>query len=199
MARNGLHACLALAGVLTLALVLPGQAFAERASVTACGDGGGVAVVNMETVARALGRDATIEQQIGTRTEELRGELEQVAKEIAEKLEAEAAKAPEQRAQLQQQAQAAFHEQQLQAQEVLAQLRTKLATDFRDEVKAVARSVAKERGFSAVFVDEVVLYYEDTRDITSDVTRAMRGSAATDAGDAAPAAASPAGAPPGRG
>jgi Skp family chaperone for outer membrane proteins len=152
---------------------------------TACEKGGGVAVVNMESVARALGRDATIEQQIDTRTQELQGQLQQVAKQIGEKLEAEVVKTPDQRAQLQQQAQVAFQQQQQQAQQVLAQYRVKLATDFRNEVKTAAQKIAEERQFSVVVVDQVAVYYKDTQDITDDVTKAMRGGSAAPAGDAA--------------
>lgn len=159
---------------------------------TACERGGGVAVVNMESVARALGRDATIEQQINTRTQELQGQLQQVAKQIGDKLQAEVAKTPDQRPQLQQQAQAAFAQQQQQAQQILGQFRVKLATDFRNEVKTAAQKIAEERGFNVVVVDQVAVYYKETQDITDDVTKAMRGGAAAPAAGEAASPAKPA-------
>ena len=150
--------------------------------------GGAIGIVNLESVARALGRDAAMEQQANTRAQELQAQLQQVAKQISDKLQAEIAKTPEERAQLQQQAQNAFGQQQQQAQQLLSQYRVKLATEFRDEAKAAAKKIAEQRSLSVVLLDQVSLYYKETQDITDDVTKAMRGGAPTPA--AAGAAAS---------
>ncbi len=171
-----------LAVVLGLALVLAG-----------CDTGGAIGIVNLESVARALGRDASMEQQANTRAQELQAQLQQVAKQIGDKLQAEIAKTPDQRAQLQQQAQAAFGQQQQQAQQLLQQYRVKLATDFRDEAKAAAKKIAEERKLNVVLLDQVALYFKDTQDITDEVTKAMRG------GAAAPAAAGTAASKPAAG
>ena len=156
--------------MLGLALVLAG-----------CDTGGAIGIVNLESVARALGRDASMEQQANTRAQELQAQLQQVAKQIGDKLQAEIAKAPDQRAQLQQQAQSAFTQQQQQAQQLLQQYRVKLATDFRDEAKAAAKKIAEERKLNVVLLDQVALYFKDTQDITDAVTKSMRGGAAAPA------------------
>ena len=161
--------------------------------ITGCDTGGGIGIVNLESVARALGRDASMEQQANTRAEELQAQLQQVAKQIGDKLQAEIAKTPDNRAQLQQQAQSAFAQQQQQAQQLLSQYRVKLATDFRDEAKAAAKKIALERKLNVVLLDQVSLYFKETQDITDDVTKAMRG------GTAAPAAAGAAASKPAAG
>ncbi len=152
-----------------------------------CDTGGAIGIVNLESVARALGRDASMEQQANTRAQELQAQLQQVAKQIGDKLQAEIAKTPDQRAQLQQQAQSAFGQQQQQAQQLLQQYRVKLATDFRDEAKAAAKKIAEQRKLNVVLLDQVALYFKDTQDITDEVTKAMRGGAAAPAAAGAPA------------
>ncbi|HSG91490.1 MAG TPA: OmpH family outer membrane protein [Pseudomonadales bacterium] len=157
--------------------------------------GAAVTIIDLDSVARALGRDDVIAQQINQANQSLSSQLGQVAQNLQQQLTEERDKydvlGDEAEAELQQKT--AVANQQLQqtqrlAQQKSAQFRTAVINAFRDEVQPYASEIAKARGAVAVItVATPMLWFDPAADITGEVITAMR--AAGLERSAAPAAA----------
>lgn len=163
-------------------------------------DSAAVAVIDLDAVARALGRDDVIVQRINEANQQLTSQLGQVAESLQQQLAEEREKYPvvgdEAEAELQQKTAAA--NQQLQqtqrlAQQRSAQFRTAVINEFRAEVQPFASELAKQRGAVAIItVAAPMLWYEPGVDITGDVISAMRQAGLERAGTSRAASGAPA-------
>lgn len=154
-------------------------------------------VVDPVPIAKSLGRDELMQQQLNEQIEKLNAELsrqtnvlnkqlEQQKKELGGKPDPRATKAYEERltAATQQ-----IKTSQLQAQQQAAAYRQSLLAQFNTEVRAVAAEIAKARGASAVLViAENVLWFDPAADITAEVIEKLRAQAVESPHDDANAA-----------
>lgn len=164
-----------------------GQAKAEKALP------GGVAVVDLDEVARRLGRDQymldTLKQTQQTLNERLEVVQASYVKQIEEKQEAlgvgkEGVEISEDATKtllgMKRQAGLNLNQARKQAISSLTQQRTQLVANFRSEVRPVASEVAKEKGLSIVLSknDTVLFTHEDAVDITAEVAKRLKASGA---------------------
>ena len=143
-----------------------------------------VAVVDLDQVAAALGRDAAIEAAVKRReadlTQQVAGAKSSYEKQLLETKSKLGEKPNKQQTQqlanLQKQANQQLTQVARQAQGNVAELRQQLILQFRNEAKTVARQVAQEKGLSIVVTrnDSVILVHDAAADITSDVTQRMQ-------------------------
>ncbi len=145
---------------------------------------GRVAIVDLDSVADQLGREAAIvsaiKQREATLSQQVAGaksSYEIQLRDTKAQLGTEPTKQQAQQfAQLQQQANLKLKQVAQQAQNNLKQHRAQLLQQFREEAKSVAQQVARERGFSLVVTknDSIVLAFDGTSDITAAVTQRMQ-------------------------
>lgn len=160
-----------------------------------------VAIIDLDSVARALGRDDVIAQQINQANQQLSSQLGKVAENLKEQLSEERGKYPVMgdEAKKDLQAKTAEANQKLQqtqrlAQQKSAQFRTAVINAFREEVQPYASEIAKKRGAVAVItVATPMLWFDSKADITGEVIAAMRKAGLERT--AKPAAAAPSSAP----
>ena len=154
--------------------------------------GGGVVVVDLDAVAKALGSDKAIDTKVAAHNQELAQQLNKIREDLKKTLSDEQTKlgttpTAEQKQAFQQKfqaAQQAFNERNQQAQQDSNQFRLKQAQEFRDKVKPVAEDLAKKRGATVVSTPVTLLWTDPSADITADVTKALSergGKAATPA------------------
>ncbi len=159
---------------------------------------GGVAIVDLEEVARALGRDkeivSSLQAQKGALSQQLVAAQQQVNQELTQ-IRNGLGQSPSPDAVRDLQVKAANYQQQLtkmqnQASVVLNEHGKKVLKEFRDSAKPVAVEVAREKGLTTVMTkdDGVIFAFDETVDITKDVIARMQA--------AAPVAATPAPAEP---
>lgn len=140
-------------------------------------------LVDLDVVARELGRDATMKKEIETTEQQLRAQLEAVAadlqqqvKDAQDKLTAQSSDAEKAQAQnVAIQAQQALRNQQLAAQQKANEARTQLIEAFRGEVKRAAEPIARARGARMVrLMSADVLWFDPAVDVTHDVVAALQ-------------------------
>lgn len=144
---------------------------------------GGVAVVDLDEVARRLGRDEEMSQsfkgQADVLNQQLLGaqksavaQLEEIRKGLGQEPSAEEAK---NFIRLQQSAQVQLTQLKQQAEFALNNHRQQLVNRFREDAKPIAAKVAKDRGMTTVVTrnDSVVFHVEEAVDITEDVVKLM--------------------------
>ncbi|MCA8990983.1 MAG: OmpH family outer membrane protein [Planctomycetaceae bacterium] len=147
----------------------------------------GVAVVDLEEVARVLGRDKEIAASLQQRKVQLSEQLitaqQQVNKELAQ-LRANLGPNPTQQAANELQQKAAQYQQQLvgmqnQATSQLSEHGLEVMREFRESARPVAVDVAHERGFATVLTrnDGVLFAFDETCDITQEVIARMKAQA----------------------
>lgn len=144
---------------------------------------GSVAVIDLDAVARQLGRDTQMAESIKERESSLNEQLQVVQasyqKQITDKKDRLGTEPTDQQTleltQLQRQAGMNLNQVLVQARESLGQHRVQLIARFREEVKPVAREVAAEKGLSVVVTknDTVVFAYPSEVDITDAVAAKM--------------------------
>ena len=173
-------------GVMALAMTLLSgcnqQQGMPQAPVVAAPPPPAVAVIDVDSVARALGRDTVMRQQIEQAAQNLTREMEGLAAELREQLQQEQGKlgeAPsteqrEQFARLGLEAQTRLQQGQQQAQRQVQELQVTLARSFQDEVRPVAAAIARKHGIGTVIPTSFVLWHDGTRDITAEVTSEMQ-------------------------
>ena len=145
-----------------------------------------IAVVDVDAVAHALGRDVSMREQLTSASEELSSEVRGLAQELKDNFEAERQRigdnpTQEQREQLARlglEAQARVQQSQTAAQRKAQELQVQLARQIQDEVRPVAGEVARERGAALVLSATFVLWAEATTDITAAVIERMKARAA---------------------
>ena len=160
-----------------------------------------VAIIDLDAVARALGRDDVIAQQINLANQQLAGQLGQVATNLQQQVQAERDKyevigdeAERELQQLTAVANQRLQQTQQLAQQRSAQFRQQVIASFRAEVTPYAQQIADARGASAIItVATPMLWFDPDADITDEVIAEMRRAglervAQPAAADAAPAA-----------
>ena len=149
---------------------------------------GGVAVIDLDEVARQLGRELSIKQSLTAREASLNQQLESMRVQYANLLNQRKQELTEQPASgeiaqvqaFEKQAVAKIQQARQQAQNHLLTEKKDLITAFREEVKPVAAEVAAKRGLSIVISkNETFLFaFDDGVDITHDVVMEMRNNGA---------------------
>ena len=141
-----------------------------------------VAVIDLSAVAKALGRDEVVKQQVQAAGEQLRQQLTDFSSGLQEKLREEQAKlgtnpSDVERQQLQKQlveAQRQIQQSQALARQKAAQFQNQLAMNFRNEIRPVAAEIARAQGASAIALANTLMWFDPTLDITGAVIDAMR-------------------------
>ena len=141
-----------------------------------------VAVMDLQAVAKALGRDDDFKQQLESAGKQLGEQLTQVSSALQNKLREEQAKlgenpTDEARGQLRKmaaEAQRKFQRSQNQARQKARQFQLQLATQFRKDVQPIATEIARARGASVVMLANSLMWFEPAIDITADVIGKMR-------------------------
>jgi len=146
-------------------------------------------VVDLQTVARALGRDEVMTQKLeqarqllGDQLLQISANLEKQLKEKETQLAGEAKEVKDesrqQLEQLTQQANIQLKKTQQLANQKAISYRDKLVDDFKKEVMTVAESIAHKRKAVAVYAaDNNLLWYASSIDITDEVIGVMRAQA----------------------
>lgn len=147
---------------------------------------GTVAVLDLDAVAKRLGRDVAISDQLKNENDTLVSKLTKSRDELQAKFDASRASigdkpTDEQTQRLTQLGQSMNSEllaKQQDAQKELGAKQASLVAQFREEVKPVAQKAAAKKGMSIVLLrsDITVLSAEAAVDITDDVVAAMIGS-----------------------
>lgn len=141
-----------------------------------------VAVLDLQAVAKALGRDEDFKKQLESAGKQLGEQLSKVSTDLQSQLRAEQAKIGENpsdadRGKLRQmavEAQRKFQQSQLQARQQARQFQLQLATKFRQDVQPVASEVALSKGASVIMLANSLMWFEPAIDITADVIGKMR-------------------------
>jgi len=141
-----------------------------------------MAVLDLDAVAKALGRDEVFREQVEAAGQQLRQQLGELSSNLQTQLREEQEKlgaepSDEQRQQLQRmlaEAQRQVQQGQVLARQKAAEFQTQLARQFRAEVQPVATEVARSRGASGVLLANTLLWFEPAADITGAVIDALR-------------------------
>ena len=141
-----------------------------------------VAIIDLDAVARALGRDDVIAQQINQANQQLAGQLGQVATNLQQQVQSRRDEyeviGDEAEQELQERTAAAnqrLQQTQQLAQQRSAQFRQAVINAFRNEVSPYAQEIAAERGAVAVVtVATPMLWFDPEVDITDEVIAEMR-------------------------
>jgi len=191
--------------------VLAGAGVVCAALIAGCqpqGGAAGVAIIDLDAVARALGRDDVIAQQINVANQQLAGQLGQVATNLQQQVQARrdeyeviGDEAEQELQQLTAVANQRLQQTQQLAQQRSAQFRQAVINSFRNEVTPYASEIAASRGAVAVVtVATPMLWFDSQADITDEVIAKMREAglerASQPAAAVAPAAAAPTAAAP---
>lgn len=148
------------------------------AEVTATSTVGTIAVVDLDEVARGLGKQAEWKSDLESQQQRLRGEYQTINQSLTSQLEQMQSQLGEeptddQRRQLQAgivQARQIMRNAELQANALLQQRRDELIADFRDRVQPIVRKVADKQGFDVVIVKGAnVMAASEAADITQAV------------------------------
>ncbi|MCW8923599.1 MAG: OmpH family outer membrane protein [Gammaproteobacteria bacterium] len=154
-------------------------------SISACDslNSNAIALVDLDAVAKALGRDEVMKQEIAESEQQLQQQLTAIAGELQNKVKQEQASLTEKSSdedkqrvqQLIVQAQQQLRNEQLAAQQKSNQLKADLINKFRDEVKAIAEPLAKASGVQMVkVIRDDVLWFDAEADMTDEVIAKMR-------------------------
>lgn len=139
---------------------------------------GKVAVIDLDRVARALGRDEVINQRYQQSVTRMAEQLQGLQSNLITQITAEQEKLGEEATDEEKQglnqfirtADRKLKEARVRARNQEVRIRADLVSDFREEVQPVARRAAAKRGFSVVMLNQANLLYFDTAvDITDAV------------------------------
>ena len=163
---------------------------------------GGVALVDLEAVAKRLGRDTEIETELKSAGEQLQTQLASAQKELQEEFtrlkevvgETPSTEENQKLADLGRDLNGKFQQKQQSARQEISNKRSELVMRFREEIRPVALRVASARGLNIVLVksDIVVLANALDADITGDVIAELQGNPASAPSTAADTAKPPA-------
>lgn len=145
---------------------------------------GGVAVIDLDEVARLLGREMSIKQSLTVRENSLNQELETLRVSYANQINQRKQELPEQAAggdlaqvqAFEQQALNKIQQARQQAQNDLNEQKRILINAFREEVKPVASKVAASKGLSLVVSknESFLFAFDSAVDITKEVVAQMQ-------------------------
>lgn len=148
---------------------------------------GGVAVIDLDEVARLLGRELTIKQSLTAHETSLNQQLETLRVSYANQLNQRKQELPEQPADgelaqvqaFEQQAVKQIQQARQQAQNDLLTQKNNLISAFREEVKPIASRVASTKGLSLVVSknDTFLFAFDSAVDITKEVVAQMQATA----------------------
>lgn len=157
----------------------------------------GIAIIDLDEVARQLGSDKQIVNSIQQRKAALNDKLVELAqnytaefKKQKQAIEAqpEAQNTEVQLASYEKEVNQKFNTVRAQAQQNLSQHKTNLIKKFRDAVRPAARKVARDHGYSVIVTKQDSWYdYDPECDITNEVAEVLRQSAAAKKTAAKPA------------
>ncbi len=141
-----------------------------------------VAVLDLAAVAKALGRDETVKQQVQAAGEQLRQQLTSFSSGLQDKLREQQAKlgtnpSDDERQQLQRQlveAQRQVQQSQALARQKAVQFQNQLAVQFRNEIQPVAAEIARAKGATTIAMANTLMWFDPALDITGAVIDAMR-------------------------
>lgn len=142
-----------------------------------------IALVDMDAIAKALGRDEAMKQEIASTEQQLNDQLNAIASKLQAEIVQEQGtlndkSTDEDKQRVEQfilQAQQTLRNEQLAAQQKSTQLRSDLITAFRDEIKVVAEAMAKEQGIKMVkIISADVLWSDPTANISDAVVTKMQ-------------------------
>jgi Skp family chaperone for outer membrane proteins len=151
--------------------------------LAACSRPPAVAVVDLEAVARALGRDDAMTRQVQTLDETLRLQLREAAELLREELQAERDALGEEASETQRarferllaEANGRLEESQRVALLRSSRFREDVVQGFRREVAGIARQIAARHHIPAVLSsDASLLWFDASLDITDEVIAEMR-------------------------
>jgi Skp family chaperone for outer membrane proteins len=179
--------------------------------LSACGPetpqgSGRTAVINMDQIAAALGRDQMIQSRIQAAEQEAEQRLNRLREELQQQLETKRRELGENPTDAQQEAigrmgmeaEQRFRQEVAQVQEAAARLRAGLVSQFREEVRPSAERIGKSRGFAIVLIHhDAVLSYQPDSDITLDVIEELKASGSAGTGTAQRVPPTPSPLPPG--
>lgn len=144
---------------------------------------GGVAIIDLDEVAKRLGDDVQIIDDIKRRETRLNDELQTLQVSYTRQLEEKRREIGYNPTEEQQQALqqldmnlgTKLQQAQVDAQRELAMLQNSLVQQLRERVRPVARDVAKSRGLNTVLVKnlDVLFYHEDAQEITDEVVEKL--------------------------
>lgn len=143
----------------------------------------GVAVLDLNAVAKATERDQAINQSMESARVDLNAQLTQIAGDLEKQLKDQQDKAgpspqPVEQQQLQNmaaEAQRQLAEKQQLAQQKAQQLQLELVSEFKRQVQPVAEQIAKSQGAEIVVIlDDAILWFDSVVDITDEVIAELR-------------------------
>ena len=174
MRRNALTTIVAVVAAFTVGLTW---------SYFTSGQTGGVAIVDLDEVARRLGRDQemvkSIQSQAGALNQKLVAAQESANQQLGQIRDGLGQDPTEEQAKefvlVRRNAQVQLNQLEQNAQVVLNQHRQGLVNKFREDAKPIAERVASERGLATVVTanDTVVFSFDNSVDITEDVIKLM--------------------------
>ncbi|GEM_PF-6461127 len=180
MARNAITVCAAV--VLSCCACLVVSRLTQPAA-----SGGGVAVVDLDEVSRRLGRYNEMQNSLQAKAEETKQKLAAIEQSTIKQLQEARSSLgdtpdPEQAKKfqkLQQTASIQLNQIKQRAEQEVSSHRQQLVQEFREQARPIVARIAKEHGFSTVMTrnDSLLFSYENTVDITEEVTKAMAGMA----------------------
>ncbi len=147
------------------------------------GAGPDTLIVDLAAVAKATGKEQSMQDEAQIAREEMNAQLTESARNLEQQIEQERAKfgdtpTEEQQLQLQQmtqQAQQQFGQLQAEAQQKMQQNEINLVLEYREQVKPFAEKIARSRGASVVHLtDQSVFWLDPAVDITGEVIDALR-------------------------
>lgn len=139
---------------------------------------GGVAVVDMDEIATATGRNAIFHARLDAANNQVNQKLNELHTQMQSQIQAKRTSlgespTPEQEQEfikLNQNLEQQFRQQVNEAQESVGRLRATIVGQFREEVRPIAERVARERGFTVVMVrSEAMISVDPAADITAAV------------------------------
>ena len=174
------------AGGALLALLALGACELPRPPHPGSGVPRDAAVIDLEELAHALGRDITLREELRAASATLSTQLSALAADLRDRLEEEKHKLGERPSEQAQdafrrvaaEARAELERGQALARQRAQEVQSELADRFRAEVLPVAQRVAAQRGARIILVRSSVLWFDPSTDITQAVVAAM-GEAAT--------------------
>lgn len=145
-----------------------------------------IAVVDLNLIAKTLGRDDLIVKNVKSANENLNQQLENIASDLRKQLDQEKSKLggkptkkeEQEYIQLVQKANNQLNQTKQVAIQKSQQLQNSLIAEFRNEVSKVSGEIAKKNGYITVLaINDGLLWSDTTVDITNEVISEMRYSA----------------------
>lgn len=142
-----------------------------------------IAVVDLNAVAKALGRDDAIVKNVKKANDKLNQQLEQITADVRKQLETEKSKLGEKPdkeeeqefIQLVQNANNQLSQTKQVAIQKSQQLQNSLVVEFRNEVSNASKEIAQKNGYLTVLaINDSLLWTDATVDITGEVITEMR-------------------------